>query len=216
MENTGKYSLSEEIINAVTHGIGALLASAALGLLVVFASLYGNIWHIVSFSVYGASLILLYSLSTLYHSFQSEKVKAIFKILDHSAIYVLIAGTYTPYALVTLRGALGWSIFGSVWGLAVVGIVFKAFFARRFKLVSTLSYVLMGWVIVLALKPLMANLSAQGVLWLILGGVSYSVGAVLYLFKKIPYNHAIFHLFVLGGSICHYFSILFYVLPLRR
>lgn len=214
MESTNQYSLQEEIFNAVTHGIGALLAAAALALLIVFAALHGNVWHIVSFSIYGASLILLYLCSTLYHSFQNQRVKSIFKIFDHSAIYLLIAGTYTPFTLVTLRGKLGWTIFGIVWGLATAGVIFKAFFARKFKLLSTLTYLLMGWVIVFAFKPLVQNLSVEGIRLLVAGGILYSVGAIFYLFKKIPFNHAIFHIFVLGGSVCHFFSILLYVLPL--
>ncbi|MBT9147674.1 MAG: hypothetical protein DDT32_01439 [Syntrophomonadaceae bacterium] len=215
MENTSKYHILEEILNAITHGIGALLAAAALALLVVFASLYGNIWHVVSFSIYGATLVILYLFSTLYHSFQNQKVKSIFKLLDHSAIYIFIAGTYTPFALVTLRGTLGWAIFGIIWGLAIGGVVFKLFFVKRFKIISTLTYILMGWVIVFAFKPLAANLSIQGVSWLILGGIMYTAGSLFYLFKKIPYNHVIFHIFVLCGSLFHFFAILFYVLPLR-
>ncbi len=215
MENTGQYSIYEEIVNAVTHGIGTLLAAAALALLIVFASIYGDVWHIVSFSIYGTSLVILYLFSTLYHSFQNQRIKSVFKLLDHSAIYLLIAGTYTPYTLVTLRGPVGWTIFGIVWGLAVVGIVFKAFFVKRFKIISTLSYILMGWVIVIAYKPLVSSLSIQGVRLLVIGGLLYSAGAIFYLIKKIPFCHAVFHLFVLGGSVCHFFSILFYVLPLK-
>lgn len=215
MESTSKYSISEEILNATTHGIGALLSAAALTLLIVFASMYGSVWHIVSFSIYGATLILLYLFSTLYHSFQNQRVKSVFKILDHSAIYLLIAGTYTPFTLVTLRGSLGWTIFGVTWGLAIMGVIFKAFFVKKFKKISTATYVLMGWIIVLAFNPLSSNLSANGIRLLVIGGILYSAGAIFYLIKKIPFNHAIFHLFVLGGSICHFFSILFYVLPLK-
>lgn len=213
MNNTSNYSIKEEIANAVTHGIGTLLSVAALVLLVIFASMHGNAWSIVSFSIYGTTLVLLYLFSTLYHSFQNPRVKSVFKILDHSAIYLLIAGTYTPFMLVTMRGALGWTIFGVVWGLAVLGITLKAFFVKRFKILSTISYVLMGWVIVLALKPLASNLPMNGVILLVAGGILYTVGAAFYMWKKLPYNHAIFHLFVLGGSICHFTSILFYVLP---
>lgn len=215
MESTGRYSICEEILNATTHGIGALLSAAALALLIVFASMYGNVWHIVSFSIYGATLIILYLFSTLYHSFQNQRIKSVFKILDHSAIYLLIAGTYTPFALVTLRGSLGWTIFGITWGLAIVGVIFKAFFVKRFKKISTTTYLLMGWIIVFAFNPLSSNLSANGIRLLVIGGILYSAGAIFYMIKKIPFNHAIFHLFVLGGSICHFFSILFYVLPLK-
>lgn len=215
MEINSKYSVPEEICNAITHGIGALLAVAALTLMVVFATIHGNVWHIVSFSVYGATMVILYLFSTLYHSFQNQRVKAVFKILDHSAIYLLIAGTYTPFTLVTLRGRLGWTIFGLIWGMAAVGIVFKAFFIKRFKVASTMTYVLMGWVIIFAFNPLRLHLSAGGIRLLVLGGILYSAGSIFYLIKKIPFNHAIFHLFVLGGSMCHFFSILLYVLPLR-
>lgn len=215
MEKTTKYSISEEIANAVTHGVGALLAAAALSLLVVFATIYGNVWNVVSFSIYGATLVILYLCSTLYHSFQNEKVKSIFKVLDHSSIFLLIAGTYTPFTLVSLRGngngPLGWTIFGVVWGLALFGIVFKAFFVKRFKLLSTLIYVGMGWIIVFAIKPLAMDLQKGGLILLVAGGLSYTLGAILYMWKKIPFNHAIWHLFVLGGSVCHFFCILFYV-----
>lgn len=215
MKNTANYSLMEEILNAATHGIGVVLSVAAAIVLIVCAAIYGNVWHVVSFSIYGATLFILYLFSTLYHSFQKQKVKAVFRVLDHSAIYLLIAGTYTPFALVSLHGKLGWIIFGIIWGLAVIGIILKASFINRFKIISTITYVLMGWVIVFAFKPLALKLSAQGVWWLVLGGILYSVGAVFYSIKKIPYNHAVFHLFVLGGSACHFMCILFYVLLLR-
>nr|WP_083798576.1 hemolysin III family protein [Dethiobacter alkaliphilus] len=200
--------------NAITHGIGTVLAIAALAVLVVFAALRGSVWHIVTFSVYGTTLIVLYLFSTLYHSFTNQKLKAIFKVMDHSAIYLLIAGTYTPFTLIALRGPLGWTIFGFIWGLAIVGIILKVFFVKRFKVISTLTYVLMGWAIVVAFNPLLANLSGQGIRWLVSGGILYSAGAIFYLFKRIPYNHAIFHLFVIGGSVCHFLSILLYVLPI--
>ncbi len=215
MEDTGGYTIFEEILNAVTHGLGTLLAVAALTILIIFAAFYGNAWHVVSSCIYGVTLVILYLFSTLYHSFQNQKVKSVFKILDHAAIYLLIAGTYTPFTLVTLHGALGWTIFAVIWALALIGIVLKIFFIKRFKIVSTLTYLLMGWVIVFAFKPLVLNLSVSGVKWLVLGGLLYTLGALLYLAKKIPYNHSIFHLFVLGGSVCHFFAILFYVLPLN-
>lgn len=205
----------EEIMNAVTHGIGTLLAVAGLVLLTVFAYLYGEIWHIVSFSIYGTTLVLLYLASTLYHSFTNERVKYIFKILDHSAIYLLIAGTYTPFTLVPLHGTLGWSVFGLVWGLAVLGIVLKVFFVGRFKVISTLCYIAMGWLIIIAIKPLIATVPALGIMWLIIGGLFYTLGSVFYLWHKLPYNHAIWHLFVLAGSISHFIAVFFYVLPIR-
>ena len=205
----------EEVMNAVTHGIGALLAVIGLVFLTVFAYLYGEIWHVLSFSIYGTTLVLLYLASTLYHSFTNERLKYQFKILDHSAIYLLIAGTYTPFTLVPLHGVLGWTIFGIVWGLAMLGILLKVFFVGRFKVVSTLCYILMGWLIVLAIKPLVATVAASGIIWLIAGGLFYTLGTVFYLWNKLPYNHAIWHLFVLAGSVSHFIAVFFYVLPIH-
>ncbi|MDF2659592.1 MAG: channel protein hemolysin family [Paenibacillus sp.] len=209
-----QYSLKEEIANAISHGIGALLSAAALAVLVVFASLHGTVWHIVSFSIFGTTLVLLYTCSTLLHSFREGKTKDIFEFLDHSAIYLLIAGTYTPFLLVTLRGPLGWTILGIVWGLAVAGIVFKAFFVKKFIMLSTLFYIGMGWLIVFAIKPLYEQLPWNGLLWLVGGGIFYTVGTIFYVWRKVPYHHAIWHTFVIGGSVCHFIAILFYVLPM--
>ncbi len=208
-----KYEKKEEIINVATHGIGFLLSIAALVLLVVFASIYGNAWHIVSYSIYGASLVVLYLASTLFHWSTKPKRRLRLNIFDHASIYILIAGTYTPLLLVTLRGPWGWSLFGVIWGMAIIGIVLKFFFTGRFNKLSTGAYVIMGWVAIIAIKPLIANLSTPGLIWLSIGGLSYSIGAVIYLLNKIPYNHAIFHLFVLGGSIAHFVTIFWYVLP---
>lgn len=204
----------EEVMNAVTHGVGTLLAVAGLVLLTVLAYLHGSIWHIVSFSIYGTTLVLLYLASTLYHSFTNERVKRIFKILDHSAIYLLIAGTYTPFTLVPLHGVLGWTVFSLVWGLAIIGIVLKVFFAGRYKVLSTLCYLGMGWFIVIAIKPLLATVPALGMIWLFAGGLFYTLGSVFYLWKRLPYNHAIWHLFVLAGSISHFIAVFFYILPI--
>lgn len=204
----------EEVMNAVTHGVGTLLAVAGLVLLTVLAYLHGSIWHIVSFSIYGTTLVLLYLASTLYHSFTNERVKRIFKILDHSAIYLLIAGTYTPFTLVPLHGVLGWTVFSLVWGLATIGIVLKVFFAGRYKVLSTLCYLGMGWFIVIAIKPLLAAVPALGMIWLFAGGLFYTLGSVFYLWKRLPYNHAIWHLFVLAGSISHFIAVFFYILPI--
>ena len=202
----------EETINAWTHGLGALLSLGGLSVLVFMASRHGDAWHIVSCSIYGATLVLLFASSTLYHSFRNERVKHIFRIVDHASIYLLIAGTYTPFVLVNLRGKWGWSLFGVIWGLALAGIVFQVFFVNRFRVLQTLIYLAMGWLVVVAAKPLLARLPRPGLLWLLAGGLSYTVGALFYLWKKLPYHHAVWHLFVLGGSICHYFAILFYVL----
>jgi hemolysin III len=205
--------LKEETVNALTHGLGALLGLGGLGVLVVMAGRHGDVWHIVSCSIYGATLVLLFSSSTLYHSFRSERVKHAFRIVDHASIYLLIAGTYTPFLLVNLRGRWGWSLFGVIWGLALAGIVFQIFFVHRFRLAQTLIYLVMGWLVVIAFKPLLARVPRPGLLWLLLGGLCYTVGAVFYLWKKLPYHHGIWHLFVLAGSICHYFAILLYVVP---
>jgi len=202
-------------MNAVTHGVGTLLAVAGLAVLTVFAYLYGDFWHIVSFTIYGTTLVLLYLMSTLYHSFTNERLKKIFKILDHSAIYLLIAGTYTPFTLVPLHGALGWTVFGLVWGLAAVGITLKVFFVGRFKMVSTICYVAMGWFIIVAIKPLLATMATMGIIWLVVGGLFYTLGSIFYMWHKLPYNHAIWHLFVLAGSIAHFIAVFNYVLPIH-
>lgn len=204
----------EEKLNAATHGLGASLALAGLFILVVASYLHGSVWHLVSFSIYGASLVLLYLASTLYHSFADAKLKYIFRILDHAAIYLLIAGTYTPFTLVLLHGTLGWTIFGVVWGLAVIGIVFQVFFVTRFKLLSTICYIGMGWLMLAFVKPMIAVLPASGLAWLIAGGLFYTVGAVFYVYRWFPYNHAVWHLFVLAGSAAHFITILYYVLPI--
>lgn len=207
------YNPLEEKINIITHAIGIGLSIVALVLLVVFASFYGNVWHIVSFSIYGASLLALYTASTLYHSIQNPKWRYRFNIIDHSAIYILIAGTYTPFTLVTLNGTVGWVLFGVTWGIAAIGIIFKIFFTGRFDIVSTIAYVAMGWIVIFAINPLVENLPINGLVWLFLGGIFYTIGAVIYAIRKIKFNHAIFHVFVLFGSISHFFAIFFYVLP---
>jgi hemolysin III len=207
------YSLSEEIASSVTHGIGLLLAVAALVVMVVFAALRGTAWHVVSCSIYGTTMVLMFAASTLYHSFPWPRAKAVLKVIDHSAIYLLIAGTYTPFLLISLRGPWGWSLFGVVWGLALVGVVFKIFFAGRFKLLSTLVYVGMGWMVVVAIRPLYQNLPMGGLVWLVAGGLFYTAGTAFYLGRRIPFNHAIWHAFVFAGSLCHFFSVMWYVIP---
>lgn len=207
------YNPLEEKINIITHAIGIALSIAALVLLVVFASLYGTVWHIVSFSIYGSSLVALYTASTFYHSIQNPKWRYRFNIVDHSAIYILIAGTYTPFTLVTLNGSVGWVLFGITWGIAAIGIIFKIFFTGKFDLVSTIAYVAMGWIVIFAIKPLMENLPTNGLIWLFLGGIFYTIGAIIYAIHKIKFNHAIFHVFVLLGSFSHFLAVFFYVLP---
>jgi hemolysin III len=206
-----QYSIREEIANAISHGIGALLSIVALILLIVQANLYGDPWHIISFSIYGASMVILYLCSTLLHSIQHRKTKDIFEILDHSAIYLLIAGSYTPFMLVTIRGPLGWSLFSVVWVLAIIGIVLKCFFVKRFIRISTLCYILMGWLIILVIKPLYDNLSFNGIVWLVAGGLLYTFGSLFYVWRKVPYHHAIWHVFVLAGTFAHFICIRFYV-----
>lgn len=203
----------EERLNAVTHGVGAVLALVGLSVLIVSAYLHGSIWHLVSFSIYGSSLFLLYLASTLYHSFSDRKLKYIFKIIDHAAIYLLIAGTYTPFTLVLLHGVLGWTVFGVIWGLALSGVVLKIFFVKRFKLLSTICYIIMGWFMLVLIKPLVAALPMMGLYWLIAGGLFYTVGTLFYLYRWFPYNHAVWHLFVLAGSVSHFITILRYILP---
>lgn len=211
--NIKKAFPKEEIANSVTHGIGVALSIVGLILLVFYSTLMGDVWRIVSFCIYGTCLILLYTASTLYHSFQSEKLKHYFRIMDHAAIYLLIAGTYTPVTLVSLRGGWGWSLFGVIWGLAIAGVLFKLFFVNKFNVLSTIIYLLMGWLVIIAIVPLVKAVAPAGLYWLIAGGLTYSAGTIFYLWEKLPFNHAIWHLFVLGGSICHFFAMLWYVLP---
>ena len=209
-----RYSIGEEIANSVTHGVGVVLSIGGLAVLTAFASVLGNAWHIVSSSIYGATLILLYASSTLYHSIQLPRVKHILQVIDHSAIFLLIAGTYTPFTLVTLRGAWGWTIFGVVWGLAVTGIIFQVTRLRKWPVISLALYVGMGWAVIVATKPLLAAIDPRGLLLLLLGGLSYTAGIVFYVWRRLPYHHAIWHIFVLAGSAFHFFAILFYVIPL--
>lgn len=211
---SSRYTLGEEIANSVIHGVGIVLGIAGLGVLTAFASLYGDAWHIVGCSVFGAALILLYTASTLYHSIPLPRVKAVLQTLDHSAIFVLIAGTYTPFLLVNLRGPWGWSLFGVIWGLALVGIVLRIVRGRRSTLLSVGLYVGMGWAVVAAIEPMLNSVAPGGLLLLLLGGLAYTLGIVFYAWKRLPYHHAIWHGFVLAGSISHFFAILFYVIPL--
>ena len=211
MDHSREQSALEEFFNSITCGAGLCLSIVALVILVVSASLHGDPRRVVSLSIYGASLVFLFTCSTLYHSFRDKKAKHALEILDHSAIYVLIAGTYTPFALVTLKGAWGWSLFGIVWGLALAGTVFKIFFVKRFKAFLVTLYLLMGWLAVGALGPLTQRLAAGGVRWLAAGGLIFTLGVFFYAFKRLPFQHAIWHLFVLMGCACHFFSILFYV-----
>ncbi|MBN2717330.1 MAG: hemolysin III family protein [Deltaproteobacteria bacterium] len=201
-------TVSEEIANSITHGIGALAAIAATVLLVVLAAMDHAAVKVVSVSIFGATLVMLYAISTLYHAFQSPRVKHVFHILDHSAIFALIAGTYTPISLCAIQGGWGWSIFGITWGLAVLGIVMTAVFFERARFLSLALYIAMGWLVVITGPRLLSALSTATLIWLFLGGLLYTAGVVFYRMKRLRFHHMIWHLFVLGGSVCHFFMLL--------
>lgn len=207
------YDSREEMLNVITHGIGFVLSIVALVILIVSASKYGTAKHITSFAIFGGSLIVLYAASTLYHYAKNPELRLKLNILDHSAIYVLIAGTYTPFTLVVLKGWVGWTIFGVSWGLAIAGIIFKVFYFGKYDKISTIAYVLMGWVIIFAIKPLIESFPTPGLIWLFAGGLAYSIGAIFYSFKGVRFSHVIFHVFVLLGSFCHFMAVFLYVLP---
>lgn len=209
-----KYTLGEELVSAISHGIGSLLSIAALVVGVVFAALYGDAWCIVSMALYGAMLVILYTMSTIYHGLRPNNGKRVFRIIDHCSVFLLIAGTYTPLTLVSLRGVIGWTLFGVVWAAAIVGIVLNAVNINKYKVFSLVCYIAMGWVILFAFKPLMDRMAPTGIWLLLSGGIFYTIGAVLYAVgKKKKYVHSVWHFFVLAGSILHYFSILLYVIP---
>lgn len=209
---TPTYSTPEEWANSLTHGLGAVLSVAGLVVLVVLASLAGDPWRIVSASIFGATLILMYSASTLYHAIQAPRVRELLRRCDHIAILYLIAGTYTPFTLVTLHGGWGWTLFGIVWGLTVAGTVVHLTALRRFHLLMVGLYLFMGWSVLIAIRPLIEALPGTGLALLVAGGLSYTLGVVFYLYKRLPFNHAIWHLFVLAGSVLHYCAVLFFVI----
>lgn len=211
--NTVFYSFGEELANTLTHGIGALLSIAALVLMVVFSAMYGDAWHITSVSIYGATLILLYSASALYHGIPMPRVKNILQKIDHASIYLLIAGTYTPFTLVSLRGSWGWTLFGLVWGIALLGIVIELMSRTRRHKLSLALYLGMGWIVIIAIQPMLNSVGIGGLVLLLLGGLSYSLGVIFYVRDTLAYNHAIWHVFVMLGSGLHFFSIFFYVIP---
>lgn len=213
MAETHIFSKGEEIANAIIHGIGALLSIAALVLLIVFSSIYGTAWHVVSFTLFGASMFILYMSSTLVHALPQGKAKDLFEIFDHSSIYFFIAGTYTPFTFVAIRGPLGWTLFGIVWGLAIGGTVFKSFFAKKYLFTSTILYVVMGWMIVMGWNRIVENVPTNGIILLVIGGVCYTFGAVFYVWRGFKYHHAVWHLFVIAGTVTHFFSVLLYLLP---
>jgi hemolysin III len=209
-------SLGEEIANSVTHGVGLLLSVAALAVLVVAAAATGDPWRVTAASVYGVTLVLLYAASTLYHALPGRRVKAVFQRLDHAAIYLLIAGTYTPFVLGPLRGGWGWSLFAVVWGLAVLGVVLKSVFGIRLAVVSTVVYVAMGWLVVIAAGPLAARLPSAGLQWLVAGGVLYTLGVIFFAWERLRFSHAVWHLFVLAGSVAHFCAVFWYALAAAR
>lgn len=207
------YTLGEEIFSSVTHGIGTLLAVGGTVVLIVAAAIYGDALTVVSTAVFGASMIILYCMSTLYHAITHPKAKQFFRVMDHNTIFFLIAGTYTPITLTILRGTLGWVLFGVIWGVAIVGIVLNSVNLERFRKPSVVCYIAMGWVIVIAIRPLLQKMDAACLWLLVAGGVFYTVGVIFYAIKKVRYFHPIWHIFVLLGSLCHYLSILFAILP---
>jgi hemolysin III len=208
-----KYSIREELAHGISHAIGAGLAIIGLVILLITATQYGDVRHVVSAAIYGSSLILLYLASTLYHLFASPRVKRFFQKLDHTMIYILIAGTYTPLTLVTLRGAWGWTLFGLVWAMALCGLVLELIVKKRIEWLSLTLYLGMGWLLLVALKPLTGALATGGFVLVLAGGLLYSFGVIFYVWKNLSYNHAIWHLFVMAGSMVHFFAILFYVMP---
>lgn len=201
----------EEIVNSITHGIGALLSVAALVVLILLSVNHGDTMHVVSFSIYGSTLILLYLSSTLYHSFSSPRIKNLFARFDHVSIFLLIAGTYTPILLTSIRGVWGWTLFGVIWGLALVGAVIRSIYLHRFRKLMVAVYLLMGWMFVIAGKQVYLSLPTNSLIFLVLGGIAYSVGVIFYMWRKLPYSHGIWHLFVLAGSVLHFFAIYFSV-----
>lgn len=213
LQHFSHYSFGEEVANAVTHGIGALLSIAALALMVTFAALNGDAWTVTSVSIYGATLIVLYTSSTLYHGITIPSVKHHLQKLDHATIFLLIAGTYTPFTLVSLRGPWGWSLFGIVWGIAVFGVVLELGWTHLSRKISTALYLGLGWIVLIAIGPMLDSVEPGGLILLLLGGVSYSLGVVFYVWKSMSYHHAIWHLFVMLGSLLHFFSVFYYVIP---
>ncbi|WP_100404850.1 PAQR family membrane homeostasis protein TrhA [Bacillus solitudinis] len=213
MGSTHTFSKSEEIANAITHGVGAILSIAALVLLIVFSSIYGNALHVISFTIFGVTMLTLYVSSTMLHSLPAGKVKNLFEILDHASIYLFIAGTYTPIMLIVVQGKLGWTLFGVIWGLALIGIIFKAYFVKRFLFMSTIFYIIMGWLVIFAIKPIIEALSTVGITFLVAGGLCYTIGTVFYVWRGFKFHHAVWHLFVLAGSTCHFFLVFWHLLP---
>jgi hemolysin III len=211
-----RYTLGEEIANAVTHGLGAIVGVVALTLMVVYATLGGDPWRIVSVSIFGGTLILLYVASTLYHALPFQKTKRVFRVMDHCAIYFLIAGTYTPFLLVNMRGPWGWSLFGVLWGIAVAGCFYKIFCLGKWEILSTLAYIAMGWAAVVAFKPAVTMIPFPAIVLIAIGGIAYTAGTIFYAWDRLPYNHMIWHLFVLLGSTLHWIAVLLFVVSVSH
>jgi hemolysin III len=205
-------SIGEEIASSVTHGVGGLLAIAGLAVLVTFAAIRGSAWHVVGCSIFGATMVLLYTSSTLYHAIRAPRAKQVLRRLDHAGIFLLIAGTYTPFTLVSLRGPWGWSLLGVIWGLAVLGILLQSG-SRRHPVLSVALYVAMGWTVLIAIRPLLSSLPRGGLVLLVLGGLAYTAGITFYAWRRLPFNHSIWHGFVLAGTVLHFFAVLRYVIP---
>ncbi len=207
--------LIEEFANSITHGIGLALSLAGLAALVVLALARGSFWHILGCSVYGATLVTVYAASTLYHGLQKPRLKHIFRTADQVAVYLLIAGTYTPFMLVNLRGFWGWLLLTIVWALSLTAIAFRIVFADRHKAVTMSLYVVIAWMAIIAVKPIITTVPIGGLAWIGAGGAAYMTGLVFFAWDRLPFNHTIWHLFVMMGSVCHYFAVMFYVLPVR-
>lgn len=208
-----QYSLAEELANAISHGIGAFLSIAGLATLVAFAALYGDVWHITSCAIFGSTMVILYTASTLYHSVTHERIRCVLQQLDHAAIYLLIAGTYTPFLLVNLRGNWGWTLFGIIWGVAIVGMVLVFTCQKRSEKISLALYLCMGWLALVAIKPFISNIELGGLGLILAGGMFYTLGVFFYVADRIPFNHAIWHGFVMLGTGAHFFAVLYYVIP---
>ncbi len=217
MHNTqSQYTLAEEIVHAISHGAGVILSIAGLSWMLYLSIGTSDPWRIIASGVYGISLISLFLASTLYHALHASPRKHLFKLLDHCAIYVLIAGTGTPFLLVAMRGDTGWWLLGTIWTLAMAGILTKLWLRHRYPRLSLISYLLMGWFLVIAAPQLADAIGANAMAWLIAGGVSYTVGALFYMAKRLYFSHAIWHLFVLAGGVCHFLAVVWYVLPVRQ
>lgn len=203
-----RYTLGEEIFNSVSHGLGGGLSIAGTVVLIVFAAIYSNAWGVVASAIYGSSLIILYTMSTLYHAITNRKAKAFFRIMDHNTIFFLIAGTYTPITLVPLRGAFGWVLFGVIWAAAILGIVLNSIDLEKFRKPSVVCYILMGWAVIFAIRPMLRSVNKLSLLFLLIGGLFYTIGVIFYVMKKKRYFHSIWHLFTIGGSVFHWFAVL--------